>query len=313
MNDSNLEWQHKNQIRHRLQIVDKIFIGRECKGIKRNRRILVNHPAVSREHAVIGRNGSHLEITDLSVNGTWINSVRMTPGSRMNLRNGDIIEIGSQTIKVNFRSPFSHNQDDSEAESTIVTTSESIVTSLVADIREFSGISQDQPSADTFAMIKEVFGSFSDIVVQHNGTIKDYAGDAIFAFWMHSNEPNTKKANLACKAAEEQQHTLGQICTNLSQANPAVRNLNIGWGISTGLATISHYGAKVSDIALVGDCVNLAFRLSNLANKELSRKIVMCAQTASLVQDSISLDNLGPVKTKGRKGKENVFGIKELD
>ena len=63
----------------------------------------MSHQSVSREHAVKGLNGKHLEITDLSVNGTWLNKVRMTPGSRMILENGDIIKIGSQTITVNIQ------------------------------------------------------------------------------------------------------------------------------------------------------------------------------------------------------------------
>jgi class 3 adenylate cyclase len=72
---------------------------------------------------------------------------------------------------------------------------------------------------------------------------------------------------------------------------------------------MSHYGSRAADLALVGDCTNLAFRLSGMANKELSEKIVICSQTADLVFNNLSLKDLGTVSIKGRKGQEHVFAL----
>ena len=85
--------------------------------------------------------------------------------------------------------------------------------------------------------------------------------------------------------------------------------MRLGWGITTGKVTLSHYGSRAADLALVGDCTNLAFRLSGLANKELSEKIVICAQTAELVQDQLSITDLGDIPIKGRQGQEKVFAL----
>ena len=64
-------------------------------------------------------------------------------------------------------------------------------------------------------------------------------------------------------------------------------------------------------MALVGDCTNLAFRLSGIANKDLPSEIVICSETADLVRDTnLMVADLGSVPVKGRSGKENVFGIK---
>jgi class 3 adenylate cyclase len=60
---------------------------------------------------------------------------------------------------------------------------------------------------------------------------------------------------------------------------------------------------------LVGDCTNLAFRLSGLANKELSEKIVICSQTAELIRSDLEIKDLGAVAIKGRTGKEHVFAL----
>jgi class 3 adenylate cyclase len=57
----------------------------------------------------------------------------------------------------------------------------------------------------------------------------------------------------------------------------------------------------------------LAFRLSGLANKELSEKIVICSQTADLVRDDLALKDLGTVSIKGRKGKEHIFALNQTN
>ena len=85
----------------------------------------------------------------------------------------------------------------------------------------------------------------------------------------------------------------------------------MGWGITTGKVTLSHYGSRAADLALVGDCTNLAFRLSSLANKELLEKIVICSQTAKLIQNRLSIKDLGSIQIKGRQGQEQVFALRQ--
>jgi class 3 adenylate cyclase len=157
--------------------------------------------------------------------------------------------------------------------------------------------------------MKEIFDTFSAIVYNFKGTLKDYAGDAVYAFWDHALEPISTQAVLACQAAIQQTQMINEIRTKLSGKNIASANLQMGWGITTGKVTMSHYGSRAADLALVGDCTNLAFRLSGLANKELSEKIVICSQTAELIRNDLKIKDLGNVEIKGRTGKEHVFGL----
>jgi class 3 adenylate cyclase len=159
--------------------------------------------------------------------------------------------------------------------------------------------------------MKEVFDAFSSIVVNFKGTIKDYAGDAVYAFWDHHVKPIRQQAVLACQAALQQDQALNDIRSRLSVKNAAAASLEMGWGITTGKVTLSHYGSRAADLALVGDCTNLAFRLSGIANKDLSDKIIICSQTADLVRNDFSLQDLGTIPIKGRKGQEHVFGLKK--
>jgi len=305
-----LQFLDEHQASQQLAIVDKIFIGRTCQGIESHRQIILNNPLVSRDHAVISRTASHLKITDTSINGTWINGIRMTAGSSKELMHGDIIRIADSNIHLYIPQPTSLDNDEPRTtDTTIVSTLEYVVTNLVADIREFSEFSQDRTSSKVCLFIREIFDRFSAIVAAHKGTIKDYAGDAIFAFWDHQEAERRQQAVLACQAALKQMHSLAKIREELSGKYPGAEKLRMGWGLTTGDVTISHFGSRASDLALVGDCANLAFRLSSLANKNLPNKIIICSQTAALIEDDIEVEDLGAIAIKGRKGKERIFAL----
>jgi class 3 adenylate cyclase len=305
-----LEWVDDKHQTQQLEIIDKIFIGRSCKGVDPQKRILVQDAQVSRDHAVISRRAEDLQITDRSKNGTWVNGTRLAAGASSKLADGDTISFGEFSLRV--FNPENITQVTDAAiltDGTRVTPTEIMVTNVVADVREFSTFSQANASSDVYALMKEIFDTFSAIVYNYKGTIKDYAGDAVYAFWDHAAEPIDKQAVLACEAAIQQTQTINEIRAKLSGKNIAADNLQMGWGITTGKVTMSHYGSRAADLALVGDCTNVAFRLSGLANKELSEKIVICSQTAELIRKDLKIKDLGAVAIKGRTGKEHVFAL----
>lgn len=308
MSNSYLEWADENgQIRH-LEVVDKIFIGRGCRGIEESKRIIVEGPRVSRDHAIISTTGLGLQITDMSKNGVWVNDVRMASGSSQGLKDGDVIGVGDAVICV--RCP-GLTLDDEDMERTRSGPIEMIVTSLVADVRGFSALSQRENSSQVYALMKDIFGTFTTIVRDFKGTIKDYVGDAVYAFWDHGFELRKEQALLACRAALKQLQALDQMgSSTLSGRYPAPEGLPMGWGITTGKVTMAHYSSRAADLALVGDATNLAFRLSGMANKDLSSPIAMCSQTADLVQDTLSLVDLGFFAVRGRAGQEHLYGIR---
>lgn len=308
-----LEWIDENQQIQRLEIVDKIFIGRGCEGVEPQKRILLDNTLVSRDHAVISRRKKGLKITDTSKNGTWVNDVRLAAGSSRNLADGDIIRLGETSFHVAYPEDVTVvKEDDRVIERTIVTPTEVIVTNLVADVRGFTSFSEAHSSTDAYALMKEIYDKFSAIVFEYRGTIKDYAGDAVYAFWDHHVEPLKEQAVLACQAAIRQTQAMNEIKANLADKNIAIDKLQMGWGISTGEVTMSHYESRAVDLALVGDCINLAFRLSGMANKDLSEQIVICSQTAELVVNDLQVKDLGVVSIRGRKGKEHIFSLKDF-
>ena len=306
-----LEWIDENRQMRSLEILDRVLIGRTCKGIDDTKRIFVRHPIVSRDHAVISLSGLRLRLTDMSKNGTWVNGVRLAAGSSQDIVDGDVIRVADTSIWVRCPDiPALGADENSSIDRTLIKPMEVVVTNLVADVRGFSSMTQTDDSSLVYFLMKEIFEKFSTIVHDYKGTIKDYVGDAVYAFWDHGSASSKEVAVLACRAALEQAQAVNLIRAKLSCTNPTVEYLRLGWGITTGRITMSHYGSRVADLALVGDSTNLAFRLSGIANKDLSTEIVLCSQTADLVRGTLEpVVDLGFVHVRGRSGQEHVFGI----
>ena len=100
-----------------------------------------------------------------------------------------------------------------------------------------------------------------------------------------------------------------QIRIELSGKYADVENLRMGWGVTTGPVTVSHYGQRTADLAIVGDCINLASRLSGMANKDILENILICSHTAELVGDRIALKDIGMQAIQGRQGREHLFSL----
>ncbi len=307
-----LNWQCTAGENQSILVQDRIYIGRTCTGVPVDRRILIAEPNVSRDHAVITFFGGILTIKDTGRNGTRLNGVRITSSVEHPLKNTDVLEIGTLTFHVASTPGHEHSFSGESATSETQTVAlEEYVTHLVADVRGFSTFSQHSHSSDVYEVMSEIFAFLSKAVHAHRGTVKDYAGDAIFAYWEHGDKEASQQAVCACRAARKQLLDCNRLITSLSGQSDT-GPLRIGWGISTGKVTLAHYGLRNDNVAVVGDSTNLAFRLSSLANKTLTSPIILCENTARLVTDTLSVTSVGHVHTKGRTGKEHVYSLDDM-
>ena len=304
-----IQWNDVDDTVQRRDLLDKLFLGRICRGVDQAKCIRIDHPTVSRDHAVIQISRFGIEITDLSTNGTWVNGVRMAPGATRQMDDGDTVELGAVTLTLCCSDAIQEQPEEGWGDQTEISPSIVWVTSLVADVRGFSAMCQSIASDATYGLMKEVFGRFSQVITDHQGTVKDYAGDAVFAFWEHAQGKAPSQALAACRAALAQEAQVGDIRTILGRDHAVFGELRLGWGITTGPATLSNYGTRPAALAVVGDCINLAFRLSATANKEIDAAIIMDRQTSDLVRSELPLRDLGRIPTKGRQGLEQIYGI----
>ncbi len=305
-----INWLDEAGLGHSVAIRDRVYLGRTCHGVPAAKRILIDDPDISRDHAVITWNQGVLTIMDASRNGTRINGVRATPGVEQPLSDRDVISLGTHcyTVKLTQRATVAPNPEEVAETHTLAI--DEVVTHLVADVRNYSTLAQNSSPSQVCTLVTQLFDTLSPIVHDHHGTIKDYAGDAIFAYWEHGPTAHTEPALNACHAARAQLAACQELAALAHQrGDQELAAVRIGWGIATGTVTLSHYGVRQDNVAIVGDATNLAFRLSGLANKDVPVPIVLCHHTARLLGDALALNDLGTVHTKGRQGKERVFGI----
>ena len=305
-----LEWTDENHQRLKKRIIDRICIGRTCEGIAPQQRVLLEDRRISRIHADISYTAGRLRIVDSGRNGTWVNNIRMAAGSHRILADGDTIRIGEYLFQVVFPQKESVTaMNRARTELTVVSPVSEVVTALVADVRGFTAYSQRHSSSEVVGMIKQIFNRFSEIIEAHNGTIKDFAGDAVFAFWEHKFEKAATQSTLACRAALQQWQGFVDLRTEMAVRFADIAGLQMGWGITTGPIVLSHFGSRAADLAMVGDCVNLAFRLSGMAKKEIPENILLCSRTAESIDNTFTLTDMGKHTIRGREGREHIYAL----
>jgi adenylate cyclase len=311
MNSPCVEYQHDGAPAQTRPLVDRLYIGRLCAGVPDNQRIVIQDSNVSRDHAVITLHLSGVTIRDTSRNGTRVNGNRITSGMDHWLHSNDRITIGQCEILVRFCAPLTeHSNLAAGSDATHILTVQQTITHLVADVRGFSSLTQEFESSEIYRLISNLYDVLTDVVVRYHGVIKDYAGDAVFAFWEHAAGENTQAAINACRAALEQQRDVRQRLNQAALPKRLENGVRVGWGIATGEVTVSHYGIRHDNVAIVGDSTNLAFRLAAMANKELP-SILTCQRTAMGVSGELPVQDLGKVSTKGREGLEPVYALYE--
>ena len=127
---------------------------------------------------------------------------------------------------------------------------------LFSDIRDFTTMSEEMTPQETFKFINSYLRRMEPLIVEHQGFIDKYIGDAIMALFSNA-------ADDAVKAGIAMLHTL--IEYNQHRASVGYVPIQIGVGINTGslmLGTVG--GSNRMDGTVIGDAVNLAARIESL-------------------------------------------------
>ncbi len=137
---------------------------------------------------------------------------------------------------------------------------------LVADIRDYSSISEQLPMDLLAKLLGEWFRSVNDVIETNEGGVDKFIGDAVMACWLINGKNPEKDVRNTLKAAYEL-HVATEL---INQSYPQLQKpLQIGVGINTGEAIVGDVGSgRLQDYTVLGDSVNLAFRLEK-ATKEL--------------------------------------------
>jgi adenylate cyclase len=172
------------------------------------------------------------------------------------------------------------------------------VTILFSDIRSFTTISEKMNAQELVGLLNEYFTEMVGIVMDGNGVVDKYIGDAIMAVF-GAPVPKPDDAKNAVIAAVRMRQGLRVL--NQRLAARGVPELRTGIGIHTGEVVAGNIGSeRRMEYTVIGDAVNLASRLES-STKDLGVHVLISEDTWKLVKDVVVTRPVKEITVKGRK------------
>jgi adenylate cyclase len=143
-------------------------------------------------------------------------------------------------------------------------------------------------------------------ILDNQGTLDKYIGDAQMAFW---NAP-LDDADHAKNAVRTGLSMMGSLdAFNREITAEGVPPFGMGLGINTDTVVVGNMGSSQRfDYTCLGDGVNLASRLEG-QSKPYGVKIVLGPKTAAYVKDEYFVLELDKIAVKGKKEGVNIFTV----
>ncbi len=171
------------------------------------------------------------------------------------------------------------------------------VTILFTDIRSFTTISEKMDAQALVGLLNEYFTEMVGIVMEEDGVVDKYIGDAIMAVF---GAPVPKKDDpiRAVRAAVRMRQALVHLNARLKERG--IAPLRTGIGLHTGVVVAGNIGSeKRMEYTVIGDPVNLASRLES-STKDLGVAILISDDTYELVKEKIDARAVKEITVKGR-------------
>jgi len=235
--------------------------------------VVLNDDLASRSHAMLQHSGNgSFYITDLgSSNGTFVNGALLS--APVILKNGDRVRIGSQELLFHQElAPQPQTEEFDSLQSTNIFLAQSLITVLVADIRDFTGWGRRVDSETLSKMTGKLFREAGRVLQARGAWAQKYIGDAIMAVWLHKRREPDRDEFVAVFDALARLTDLVDGLQAHFQLDAPVR---FGVGINSGWASVGNVGSiAASDYTALGDVVTKAFRLES-ATKEISSDVAI--------------------------------------
>jgi adenylate cyclase len=188
------------------------------------------------------------------------------------------------------------------------------MTILFSDVRGFTTISEHykhDPQGLT-RLMNRFLTPLTNAIIERNGTIDKYIGDAIMAFWNAPLDDPQQEIN-GCEAALEMLARADKL--NQEFKHEADQNggtympLRIGIGLNTGPCVVGNMGSDFRfNYSVLGDTVNVASRLET-RTKDYRIPIVIGAQTEQQAKEKFATMEIDRIQVKGKTEPETVFTV----
>ncbi|MBI3184405.1 MAG: AAA family ATPase [Myxococcales bacterium] len=181
-----------------------------------------------------------------------------------------------------------------------------LVTVLFADIRGFTGLSEELEPEQVLAQLNELFAAITGVIHDCHGIIDKFIGDAVMALFGAPHSHGNDALN-AVAAGVRIQEAVRDI--NARNAAAGRRQVVLGIGINSGEAVVGSVGSQQRmEFTAIGDTVNVASRVE--ATTAVYRSgILITEHTRQHLGQEFALRQLDSIRVKGRNKPVRLFEV----
>ena len=185
-------------------------------------------------------------------------------------------------------------------------------TAFFTDIQSFSAFSEKLTASELVALLNQYLTDMTDVLLDNNGTLDKYIGDAIVAFYGAPIDVDDHEY-WACRTAIEMQDKLAVLRESWQAEGDRwpeiVHNMQNRIGISSGQMVTGNMGSEARmNYTMMGDNVNTAARLESSA-KQYGVYIQIADSTYQSVKDKVVVRDLDNVVVMGKNEPVKVWEL----
>ncbi len=177
------------------------------------------------------------------------------------------------------------------------------VTVLFSDMSGYTAMSERLDPEDVKEITSRIFGRISKVIDKYEGFVEKFIGDAVMALFgvpkSHEDDPVR-----AIRAAMEIHDLVEALSPELEEK--VGRPLSMHTGINTGLVVTGEVNMEKGTHGVAGDSINLASRLSGLAQPG---EILIAPDTYRHAEGYFTFEALEPTTVKGRAEPVRLYKV----
>jgi adenylate cyclase len=181
------------------------------------------------------------------------------------------------------------------------------LTIMMSDLRGFTAMAERMKPAEVLEVLNRYLGTMADIIVEYNGTIDEFIGDAILVIFGAPLEgPDDARRAVACSIA--MQRAMKGI--NEHNAKLGLPKLEMGIAINTGEVIVGNIGSqKHVKYGVVGSHVNLTARIES---NTVGGQVLISGTTLDLAGPDVTTGEKQMIVAKGFPDPIPAFEIKGI-
>jgi class 3 adenylate cyclase len=181
------------------------------------------------------------------------------------------------------------------------------LTVLMSDLRGFTRFVQQGDPIMVVEVLNHYLGRMTEVIIEHGGTINEFAGDGIVAFF-GAPLPSADHAERAAACAIAMQIALDEV--NRQHALQGLPRLEMGIGLNTGEAIVGNIGSeKRAKYTVIGTAINLAARVEACT---VGGQVLLGPDTYERIRDLAEVGPPIPVEVKGIRDPLLLYEVRGL-